>query len=111
MQNIPLALASPGMTLAIAVMRPDSESRMPVCGAGTLLTGPLIARLGEMEIASLIVEGHPVVIEGEKTVEEKLHALDHRFRQVYEDPLMLRLKNIYKERVKILAQEWDGDKT
>ncbi|MFQ5579226.1 MAG: hypothetical protein ACE5FZ_01325 [Nitrospiria bacterium] len=109
MQNIPFALAAPGMTLAKPVMRPDSESEMPVCGAGTVLTESLIDRMNQMGIASLIVQGHPVVIEGEETPEAKIKALDYRFRRVCTDPIMLRLKGIYKERLKRLAEEWDGD--
>ncbi len=109
MQNIPLILAAPGMTLAKAVMRPDSESRMPICGAGTALTELLIERLDQMGIASVLVEGHPVLIEGEKTPEAEIKALDHRFRQVCEDPLMIRLKEIYKDRLIRLSEEWHAN--
>lgn len=109
MQNIPLALAIPGMTLAKPVMRPDSESQMPVCGKGTALTEGLIQRLAEIGVASLIVEGHPVLIEGEETPEERIRALENRFRRVCADPLMMRLKEIYKDRLIRLSEEWHGD--
>jgi hypothetical protein len=42
------------------------------------------------------VEGHPVVMEGEETLEERLEGLEKRFCLVHHDPLMVKIKEIYK---------------
>lgn len=99
MQNIPIALAKSGMVLAKDVLRLDQSSPVPICGKGTPLTDPLIERLKRMEIQSIIVEGHPVFMEGESTLEEQLEKLDKRFRQVADDPRMMKIKEIYRKQM------------
>ena len=92
MQRILLAQAAPGMILAKEIFNPDG---MVLCGAGTELSEALIARLASMDVVDVTVEGHPVVIEGEKTLREELHDIDLRFQRV-EDiaPLMYLKKRI-----------------
>ena len=99
MQNIPISLAKSGMVIAREVMRPGQSGSAPVCGKETLLTEPLIERLVEMGIQSVMVEGHPVVFEGEATLEEILAKLDHRFKRVLENSLMMKLKEIYRKQI------------
>lgn len=99
MQNIPLALATAGMVLARSVTNPNSPNGAPICGKGIPLTGALIERLVNMGVQSVIVEGHPIVMEGESTLEEMLIKLDGRFKRVAGDPLMTRIKEIYKRRL------------
>lgn len=99
MQNIPLALATPGMVLARSVTNPNSPHGAPICGKGILLTDALIERLVKMGVQSVIVEGHPIVMEGESTLEEMLIKLDGRFKRVAGDSLMTRIKEIYKRRL------------
>jgi hypothetical protein len=96
MQLIPIALAQPEMVLAREVVRPDNPSGPPICGRGMVLTASLIARLRQMGVKSLIVEGHPVVIEGEESLEVMLDALEHRFSKVAGDPLMDFLKVTFR---------------
>ena len=99
MQTIPFTLAVPGMVLAKEIKNPDNADGPPMCGKGLALTAALIDRLQQKGVQSVTVEGHPVKIEGEKTVEEMLQALDKRFRKVERDPLMTKLKNIYRRQI------------
>lgn len=99
MQNIPLALAKPGMVLAKNVANPNSPDGAPICGTGISLTDSLIDRLVRMGVQSVIVAGHPVVVEGESTLEEMLSKLEKRFKRVAQDSLMMRVKEIYRKRL------------
>lgn len=99
MQNIPFSLATPEMVLGKEVKRPDKPDGPPICGRGVVLTDTLIERLKGMGIQSITVEGHPVSVEGEASLEEMLAALDNRFRRVEGDPLTMKLKAIYKKQI------------
>lgn len=96
MQKIPIAQSQPGMTLAKDVIRPDNPNGPPLCGKGVELTAPLIMRLQNMGVQSLIVEGHPLWQEGDKTLGELLADLDHRFCRVADKPHMQTIKDIYR---------------
>jgi len=91
-QRILLAQTAPGMILAKEIFNPDG---MVLCGAGTTLTPSLIERLASLDVVDVTVEGHPVILEGEKTLQEELHEIDVRFQRV-EDiaPLMYLKKRI-----------------
>ncbi|MCG3113709.1 MAG: hypothetical protein MCM46_18045 [Candidatus Manganitrophus sp. SB1] len=99
MQSIPLSSAKPGMVLARSVTNPNSPNGAPVCGKGIPLTDLLIERLAQMGVQSVTVEGHPVAVEGESTLEEMLVKLDEKFRRLEGDSLMMRIKEIYKRRL------------
>ncbi len=99
MQTIPIAKAEAEMVLAKEVRRLDNPDGPPLCGAGVVLTLSLIIRLRDMGIQSLTVEGHPVWLEGDLTLEEQLAALDRRFKKVASNPRMLTLKNIYRAQI------------
>jgi hypothetical protein len=99
MQRIPIYQAKPGMVLAKEVRKEDDEISPPICGKGIVLTESLLSRLERMGIQALSVEGHPVTMEGDKTVDELLMALDKRFSKVMDDPIMIKLKDIYKETI------------
>ncbi len=92
MQRILLAQAGEGMILAKEILNPEG---MVLCGAGTSLSPALIERLVNMDVVDITVEGHPVNIEGEKTLQEELQEIDMRFQRV-EDiaPLMYLKKRI-----------------
>ena len=92
MQRILLAQTEPGMILAKEILNPDG---MVLCGAGTALSESLIERLTSMDVVDVTVEGHPVNVEGEKTLREELEEVDLRFKRV-EDilPLMFLKKRI-----------------
>ena|SRR6266540_2277561 len=96
MQHLPLSLAAPDMILAQDVRRHDTPTAPPICGKGVLLTESLIERLRNMGVQSVYVEGHPIWLEGDKTLDEELAIVDHRFRKVEDDPLMMKLKDILK---------------
>ncbi len=107
MQNIPISYAAAGMVLAKEIKLDDNPASSPICGKGITLTDSLISRLMSMGVQSVIVEGHPVRLEGEKTLEETLEILDKRFAKVSEDPLMQKLRDIY--RTQIIRSMGDAD--
>jgi hypothetical protein len=108
MQNIPLTLAKAGMVVAKEINATDDPASMTICGRGIKLTASLIGRLEQMGIQSVTVEGHPVKIEGEASVEEMLAALERRFRRVENDPLMMTIKEVYKGQIRRSMGEAGG---
>ena len=96
MQKIPLMLAESGMKLARDVFRGDSPIGIPICGKGTELTDTLIARLENLDIHNVHVEGHPVWEEGERSFDDLLCELDGRFCKTLHEPLNVMLYEIYK---------------
>jgi hypothetical protein len=84
------------MVLAKEIKADDNPASPPICGKGVSLTGLLISRLTQMGVQSVTVEGHPVKLEGEASLEEMLAVLDKRFAKVQADPLMMKLKEIYR---------------
>jgi hypothetical protein len=96
MQKIPLLLAEPDMVLARDILRDGNANGPPICGRGVTLTDTLIERLKRMEVQTITVEGHPLRMDGERTPEEILLALDKRFKKVENDPLTNKLKKIYR---------------
>ena len=97
MQKIPLVLAEAEMVLARDVFREDNPGGPPICGRGLSLTESLIERLKRMGVQTVVVEGHPVQMNGDKSPEEQLEALEYRFKKVAEDPLTGKLKRIYRQ--------------
>ncbi len=96
MQNIPILLAVPGMVIAKDVMRPDNPEGFPVCGKGTHLSDSLIERLKKTGIQSITIEGNPPKMEGDVSTEEKLAALEKRFRKISGDPVMNMIKKKFQ---------------
>jgi len=99
MQNIPISLATPGMVLAKEIKSSDDPASMTLCGKDVTLTESLIERLQRMGIQSVTVEGHPVTVEGEATLEQMLSALDSRFLRVEGDSLMMRVKEMFRKQI------------
>ncbi len=95
MQKILTALAAEGMVLAREVETPEGRV---LCGKGTALTQSLIQRLQQMEIPYVTVEGHPVAVEGEKSLREELQAIENRFSRVTDTPPLMYLKKKIMER-------------
>lgn len=85
------------MVLAKEVYRNDMSGGPPICGKGIVLSESLIERLRAMDIQSVTVQGHPVSVEGEKSLEEQLQDLDKRFQRHSTDTLTLKLKEIYRQ--------------
>ncbi|HMK50073.1 MAG TPA: hypothetical protein VK435_08470 [Thermodesulfovibrionales bacterium] len=99
MQKIPLTLAYEGLILAQDIRNEDNPDGPPLCGRGVTLTESLISRLNRMGVQAISVEGHPIRMDGEKTLEEELAVLDERFKKVKDDPLMKKLKELYRVQI------------
>ena len=89
MQDILSAQATPGMVLAKDVLTPEGRV---LCGKGTVLTETLIERLQKIELPFITVQGHPVKVEGEKSLVEEVAELEARFRDVGQIPPLVYLK-------------------
>lgn len=97
MQRIPIDLAKPGMKLAKPI---NSDRGMILCGAGTELSEELIARLSDMGVSRISVEGHPVDMgDKEKPLKQQIEELHARFKAVEADPLMKKIKNMFLRRL------------
>ncbi len=99
MQHLPLALAQPDMVLARPVPNPSQPDGFPLCGAGTVLTPGLIGQLSSRGVGMVSVEGHPVTLPGEPTIEDLLEALDRRFARSAQDPRMAMLQRLFRQRL------------
>ena len=108
MQKIPITLAMPGMVLGGDIKSSEEPSAMTICGKGVQLKESLIARLRDMGIQTLTVEGHPVKMDGETSLEEMLASLDKRFSRVSNDPLMMKIREIYRKHIQRSMGEPDG---
>jgi hypothetical protein len=97
MQRIPISLAQSGMILAKDVVRTENPNGPAICGKGVELTESLIERLRTMGIQSITVQGHPVWMEGDKTLDQLLEDLERRFSRVADDQYAGKLKEIYKD--------------
>lgn len=97
MQQILTAQAAEGMVLAKDVETADGRI---LCGRGTELTASLIERFLRMDISNLTVEGHPVEIEGEKTLQEELREMEERFSRVKDIPPLMYIKKRLMQRLK-----------
>jgi len=89
MQQILSAQAKEGMVLAKDVELPDGRV---LCGKGTPLAPPLVERLLKMDIAHIMVEGHPIAVAGEKTLKEELRDMEERFSEVTKIPPLMYIK-------------------
>ena len=107
MQKIPLDLARAGMKLGKAVTK---ENGMTIMAEGMELTESLIARLENMKVDRITVQGHPVDMggAGSGTVyAERMERLEVLFRRYGGDKWMMRVKSRMAQyfRIKAAAQE------
>lgn len=93
MQRLPLSYIRPGMKTYEEVV--DSQGRV-LCGKGIEITAEMLKRFEELGVSYVTVEGTPVKLPWEKTLEEELEALEARFQGVKEETL-LQIKEIIKE--------------
>lgn len=76
----------------------NNDRGMTLCGAGVELTEALIARLSDMGIKRITVEGHPTGTNGKgQCLSQQIDELNARFRYVEGDPLMRKVKHILLE--------------
>ncbi len=83
MRRVVLHELLPDMVLARPV---TNANGLPIVAAGTILDAVMIERLRQMELASVYVEGDALDSRG-KTLAELEAELEHRFRQVAQDPI------------------------
>jgi adenine deaminase len=83
MKRVVLPELLPDMVL----VRPVTNANgLPIVAAGTILDAAMIERLRQMELTSVYVEGD-ALDSGGKTLAELEAELEHRFRQVAQDPI------------------------
>jgi hypothetical protein len=92
----------PGQVVAKAVTNANGAV---LCPTGFELTEAAIARLKQSGIESVILEGEGEA--GEDNYEERIEALEDRFREV-EDPLLLQLKAAIEKRLRFFTVEKGG---
>jgi hypothetical protein len=90
---------TPGMKLARAV---ENKNGLVMIGEGTELTAALVAKIQQMDVPSVYVEG---VAKSLPPKDEVLSAVDSRFRRVEEEPLMEMLKRIVSHHIESLYEE------
>jgi hypothetical protein len=85
-------LAQDGMILAKGIVHPDKSNGPPLFGKGMRLSATHIERLANIGIQTVVVEGRPVVMEGDASLDDQLKSLDERFVHCGKDPFMQQLK-------------------
>jgi len=93
MQRLPLSYLRPGMKTYEEVIDPNGRV---LCGKGVELTEELLKKFEEFGVQFVTVEGNPVKLPWEKTLEEELADLEKRFEQI-KDVNLLKLKEIIRE--------------
>ena len=83
------------MILAKDVETPEGRI---LCGKGTALTAGIIDRILKMDISHITVEGHPVAVEGEKSLEQELRDIEKRFSKVKHVPPLMYIKKRIMQR-------------
>jgi hypothetical protein len=94
MQKIPINLARPGMVLAKPVARSDG---IAVAAAGSEISEGLLDRLDTMGVTHLVVEGHPVKLDGPAgatSFDKRLERLDFLFRKQADNAWMAQIKRL-----------------
>jgi hypothetical protein len=93
MQRLPLSYIRPGMKTFEEVV--DAQGRV-LCGKGVELTESMLKKFQELGVSYITVEGAPVKLLWEKTLEEELELLEKRFSGV-KDEFLLHVKEVLKE--------------
>ena len=96
MQKIQLLQAKAGMILGRDVFRGDAPGGFPICGKGAVLTESLLMRFITMGVKTVYVEGNPIWEEGQKSTDDLIRDLDHRFRKSINEPLNTILYDVLK---------------
>ena len=98
MQDVTLERARAGMKLA----RPVTNKRgIILYGVGAVLTADIIARLSEMGVDQITVDGNPPnTADEQESLRLQVKELNARFRYVEGDPLMGKIKNLILKHVK-----------
>jgi len=86
----------PGLVLAKPVVNANG---LPIVAVGTILDAAMIERLRQMGLTSVYVEGD-ALDSGGKTLAELEAELEHRFRQVAQDPIQQLILRTLRRRVR-----------
>jgi hypothetical protein len=98
MQKIRVSLAAPGIKLAKPV---TNKTGMVLYDEGAVLTKEIIARLSDIGVEQITVEGHPLDTgDTGKNLSQNIDDLHSRFRYVEGDPLMNKIKGLLLERLR-----------
>lgn len=101
MQRLPLSYIKPGMKTYEEVI--DANGRV-LCGKGIELTEDHIKRFEDFGVNFVTVEGNPVKLPWEKSLEEELKELEERFEGIT-DKNLLEIKKLLKEFLEEKYQE------
>jgi len=101
MQRLPLSYIKPGMKTYEEVI--DANGRV-LCGKGVELTEDHIKRFEDFGVNFVTVEGNPVKLPWEKSLEEELKELEKRFEGIT-DKNLLEIKKLLKEFLEEKYQE------
>ena len=101
MQRLPLSYIKPGMKTFEEVY--DSNGRV-LCGKGVELTEEHLQKFQELGVRYVTVEGTPVKLPWEKSLEEEIKALEKRFQGITDENL-LAIKEIVRE---VLKEKYQG---
>jgi len=93
MQRLPLYYIKPGMRTYEEVI--DANGRV-LCGKGVEITEEHIKKFEEFGVTFITVEGNPVKLPWEKSLEEELKELEERFEGI-KDENLLEIKRLFKE--------------
>uniref|UniRef100_A0A7V4JQ68 Uncharacterized protein n=1 Tax=Thermodesulfobacterium geofontis TaxID=1295609 RepID=A0A7V4JQ68_9BACT len=93
MQRLPLSYIRPGMRTYEEVI--DANGRV-LCGKGVELTEEHIKKFEEFGVSFITIEGNPVKLPWEKTLEEEFEELEKRFEGI-KDENLLEIKRLFKE--------------
>ncbi len=85
MQRLPLSYIKPGMKTYEEVI--DANGRV-LCGKGVELTEEHIKRFEELGVTFITVEGNPVPLPWEKSLEVELAELEERFKGITDENLL-----------------------
>jgi hypothetical protein len=98
MQDVTLERAKAGMKLA----RPVTNKRgIILYGVGAVLTADIIARLSEIGVDQITIDGNPPSTAHEQeSLRLQVEELNARFRYVEGDPLMDKIKNLILKQLK-----------
>lgn len=103
MQKIPLELAKAGMVLAKPVLRSNG---LVLIGENAELSDAIIARLKQMDIDTVVVQGNPLDLEGVGSgtpYNRILDRMDHLFRKYEADQEMMLVKSRIRDYFQLKA--------
>ena len=99
----------PGMVLAKPV---ENDKGMVLAASGTEISDRMIEMFQQRNVEAVVVQGHPVEIEGKelKSLPERLDDLENRFSNLTSDPYMMRVKGMFERSLRELARREEEER-